>query len=504
MANSAAAMETKYSLGSVSVSAVKWSTALTLGRFLLQLAAQVVLARLLGPDSYGLFGLGMIVYTFGAFFSSACFARNLMQQPEISAADIRFVFTWQLIAGGLASLCIYLAAPALSIYFKEPRVESVIEWLSLACLISSATATSANLIQRNLAFKAYGVVQMLSYALGYLVVGIPLALNGAGVYSLVAAWLVQLISLMLACYWLQPHSLKPLLWFGGARQTFSFGSTVFLTNIVNWLLNNVDRIVIGRVINAHAVGLYTAGYNLATMPNTLLIGPLQSVLLAAGAKLQAERARLATAYRQIFATIWVLLLPVFVFLAAMAPSIVALLYGERWSGTAPVLAILFLATPAFIAWGLSTPILWHTERKHQEAGLQLPILLIGIGALFAVAGNGIHVVAITTAAIVAARGVCMCVAAFRALEIPLQTALPPMLRGALLSLPAAIAAWLGISMTHGHPLLALIVSSVFATALLAGIVLIRPHWLGTDTRDMLVRFVPALRTNATSMQERTA
>ncbi|TBR76551.1 MAG: lipopolysaccharide biosynthesis protein, partial [Burkholderiaceae bacterium] len=56
-------------LGQSGVAAVKWSAASTAGRFVLQMAAQVVLARTLGPDVFGIFAIGMVVLTFAAFFS---------------------------------------------------------------------------------------------------------------------------------------------------------------------------------------------------------------------------------------------------------------------------------------------------------------------------------------------------------------------------------------------------------------------------------------------------
>jgi lipopolysaccharide exporter len=487
-------------LGKASVSAVKWSAVSTAGRFALQLIAQVVLARILGPENYGLFGIGMIVYTFGNFFASFGFGRNLMQQAEISNEDIRFAFTWQLITGSTATIAIYLLAPSLAIYFNEPRVQPVIEWLSLACLLNSATAPASNLLQRDLNFKASGLVQVASYALGYLVVGIPLALNGYGVNALVAAWLVQLSSLMIASYALRPHPLKPLFWFPGSREAFSFGGVVFVTNIINWILNNIDRVVIGRVINAQAVGLYTAGYNLATMPNTLLLNTLQTVLFASSAKLQSDPKRLAAGYLQIFATIWVVLLPVFVFLACMAHTIVALLYGPLWSDTAWVLAALFLGMPAFITWGLSTPILWNTGRKHQEFMLQLPIIVIGGILLFSFAGQGIHTVALITVGILFMRGALIACAALKALDIRLTEILPILLRGSALSCLAAVAAYGGLYLTRSfsQAVIPLGVSSVLACAIFLLIVLKQPALLGKDAQQMLNRFLPKLKQAAAS------
>ncbi|UUZ73590.1 hypothetical protein LP415_10835 [Polaromonas sp. P1(28)-8] len=55
-------------LGRPGVAAVKWSAVSTGARFALQLVAQVVLARTLGPDIFGVFAIGMVVLTFATFF----------------------------------------------------------------------------------------------------------------------------------------------------------------------------------------------------------------------------------------------------------------------------------------------------------------------------------------------------------------------------------------------------------------------------------------------------
>ncbi|MFX6409630.1 oligosaccharide flippase family protein, partial [Acinetobacter baumannii] len=76
-----------------------WGGGGTLLRIVMQFGAQVVLARILGPEQYGLFAIGAIVVGFSSFFSDIGLAYGLIQKKEIAAKDIRFVFTWQIILG---------------------------------------------------------------------------------------------------------------------------------------------------------------------------------------------------------------------------------------------------------------------------------------------------------------------------------------------------------------------------------------------------------------------
>ncbi|MEO5658268.1 MAG: lipopolysaccharide biosynthesis protein [Polaromonas sp.] len=481
-------------LSQTGVTAVKWSAVSTVARFALQLAAQVVLARTLGPEIFGIFAIGMVVLTFAAFFSSFGFSWSLLQRMTLRDEDIRFAWTWQLIVGFATMLAVYLLAPVLAAYFREPRAQSVIEWLSLACLLSAAAAPATYLLQRDLNFRTIGLIQVGSYAAGYLAVGVPMAIFGWGANSLIAAWLVQATVVLIASYICKPHAVRPLFWYDDAASAVGTGRAVFFTNIVNWILSNLDRVLIGRLLNAQALGLYNVAYNLATLPNNLLLGALQPAFLAAGARLQDELERLGRAYFQMLATIFVLVFPAFVFLALISADLVRLLYGSKWSEAGSVLSILFLSMPAYVIWGLSTPVLWNTGRKYYESALQLPLVVVGALAFYLLAGQGIQVAAAVASMLLVLRALVISTAAFRALKLRWTELLPHVGRGVLFSSVCALgdmASQQAVAQ-FAIPLLSLTVSTLMALSLLALMVILRPQWLGDETVAMVVRFFPKL------------
>lgn len=476
------------------MSAVKWSAASTAARFVLQMAAQVVLARTLGPDVFGIFAIGMVVLTFAAFFSNFGFSTNLVLNKTLSNQDIRFAWTWQVIVGIVTMLAVYLLAPVLAGYFREPRAQPVIEWLSLACFLTAAAAPASTLLQRDLNFRAIGLIQVVSYAVGYLAIGVPMALWGWGTYSLVAAWLSQAVVALIAKYALKPHHLRPLLWYRDGASVVGVGRSVFLTNIVNWCLNNMDRILIGRLLNAYALGLYNVAYNVATMPNSLLLGALQPAFLSAGSRLQDERQRLGSAYVQMVAVILVLLVPAFIFLALIASDLVHLLYGQKWIGAAWVLKALFLAMPAYVIWGVSTPILWNTGRRNHEFALQLPILVCGAFAFYFFAGHGIRAVAVIAALLLVLRAIVIGCAALRALQLSWRSLMPHALRGLVLSVLCLVTV---LPVQHMVarlllPLVSLIACSLAACVVFALLLVTWPRILGEQTTTMVLRFFPWL------------
>ena len=474
--------------------AVKWSAVTTVVRFAMQLAAQVTLARILGPGNFGVYGIGIAILTFAAFLSGGSFSWSLMLMPRVDDDDIRFSVTWQLLAGLATAAAIYLLAPAVAVFFKDPRLEQVVEWMALASLLSAAAAPASCLMQRELKFKALGLIQLASYAAGYLAVGVPMALHGYGANALALACVVQAAVALALSYAARPHPLRPLFAYPGARATLVTGRAVFITNVVNWLLNNLDRIIIGRILNATSVGLYTVAYNLAQIPNTLLLGTLQPTLLAVGSSLQQDRQRLSRAWQQALAIVLVMVTPAAVVAALLSADIVSFLYGAAWVESAWILAVLFLCLPAWACWGLSTPVLWNTGRKHYEFLLQLPLLAAAAVAWFMLAGQGVRAVAVVSAVVIVARAVVIVGAALKALGLGWPVVLGHAVRGAVLAALCAVAVVAGRQAVAlvALPFVSLLAGGSMALATVLLLVFTRPQWLGQEARSALSNLFPGL------------
>jgi PST family polysaccharide transporter len=286
------------------------------------------------------------------------------------------------------------------------------------------------------------------------------------------------------------------------------------------LLNNLDRTLLGHFLNAQTVGLYTVGYNLANTPNSLFISALQPAFLAAGARIQDEPERLRNAYLSVLASVWILILPIFVVLAVVAKDLVSLLYGPTWHLSGTVLGILALSMPIYITWAMSTPILWNTGRKHWESLLQFPILAVSAFALINLANQGVITVAIIAAGTLLARAMVITTAACYQLNIGLKDLFNTAIRGMVMASLAvigtlsgidagriagtAIAQWITVSDSLIGGGIARILGASHFHALAGGLLisgailiitpLILPNILGPQVVHMLGRFSPALFT----------
>ena len=370
------------SLKSKSLTAFVWGGGGALLRLVLQLGSQIVLARLLGPEQYGLFAIGVMVISLSNFFAELGLAYGLIQRPSVSDQDIRFVFTWQVILGGIVCGLLVLSASAIAEFFAEARVEAVVRALAPMCLLQAISAVSLSLLKREINYKAIQITQICGYVMGYIATGIPLALMGYEVWALVWAWCVQVVVSLIMAYTFCRHPLRLKFLHPDCKDMMDFGFKVLATNLVNWVVSNADRVVVARTLPPHLVGLYTTSYNLMFTPAGAAMGVIQPVMYSACSQVQGDLARIREAYLTIASAISIALLPLFIVLAVIPETFIRALYGDVWIEAASLITPLALAMPFFLLWNITTPALWTIGRLTSELKLQTFISVLWIGFAF--------------------------------------------------------------------------------------------------------------------------
>jgi lipopolysaccharide exporter len=355
-----------------SISAVFWGACGSAVQLVLQFGIQVVLARLLGPEQYGLFAIALIVITLSGYFTTNV-GFGLIQKRTVTDEDVRFVNFWQLSVGAVVAIAVFLLAETVAGFFQEPRVAPLLRAMSVICLIQAAAGPANFLLNRDLDFKSIYVAGIAAYAFGYGLFGIPLALAGYGVNALVVAFIMQSLLGLAILYWRKRPVLGFVIWHRDARALWNYGFTVFATNISNWALYNLGRAVVGRMLPTAAVGLYAMPYNLVMQLAQAVMGTVQPPLFSASSRVQDDVARLRTVFLTMLAATALLAAPIFVGMAVVPETIMLALYGEAWAESAPLLRAFALAVPFYLATGMATPMLWASGRTTQEFKVQLPI-----------------------------------------------------------------------------------------------------------------------------------
>ena len=400
-----------------SISAVLWGASGSAVQMVLQFGIQVVLARLLGPDQYGLFALALVVITLCSYFGLNLVAA-LIQKRDLSDEDVRFVTFWQLAIGAAIAAAVYLGAGTIAAFFHEPRIAPLLEAMAIVCLLQAAAGIPSSLLSRELDLKWVYFANTAGYAIGYGMIGIPLALAGYGVRALVIAYVLQSFLSLAALYWRKPPLLGALvLWHRDAAALWRYGATVFATNLSNWALVNVGRAVVGRVFPSATVGLYALAYNLAMQLAAAVTGAVQPPLFSASSRVQDDPSRLRPVFLAMLAASALISAPLFAGMAAASQTLTLALYGAAWADSAPLLRAFALAMPFYLAAAMATPMLWTSGRITQEYKIQLPIAAALALATYLAAQNSLAAAAWAACGIFALRFVVITGAACRALGL---------------------------------------------------------------------------------------
>lgn len=313
------------------------------GRHAIQMIATVVLARLVAPADYGLFALSTAVTAFLGMFTDLGLSVATVQRADITPRQVSTMF-WMNSSLGLAlGALVFLLAPLAARAFNTPALQGVVESVAPLFLIGGLRVQHGALLARNLSFGRIAGAELFATAAG-VGAGIAAALQGWGVYALVAqalaGSLAETLALWCAGWWL-PGAPGPL---AEIRAMLGMGGNLTAFSMLNYFARTADNLLIGRFLGVEPLGLYSRAYGLMMLPNTLLTAPLQRVMVPVLARLQDDHARFERAYFRAVRLLAAVVIPIGFGMAVLAEEIVLMLLGSKWTSAAPLLRVLAINT----------------------------------------------------------------------------------------------------------------------------------------------------------------
>ena len=307
---------------------------------LLRLVLLLVLARLSGPEAVGVVGAALVVVHIALVFSNLGISSAIVQRAELDNSHVYSAFALALLSGALITLAVQLLAPAITRFFGFAELTDVLRVLALIPLVANIGVVAEGLLRRALAFRKLALISVVSYAAGYGLVGIGLALLGAGVWALVAASLTEFAIRALIMLVIRPHpKVGPLDW-AALWHFVVFSGGLTLRRFGHQLAQGLDNIVIGRWLGAEALGLYGRAYQLISLPPATIGKAMGAVMFPVLSRVQNDRPRLAAAYRRSTAVLALVGLPAAAAVIVIAPELIMVMLGPDWLGVIVPLQIL--------------------------------------------------------------------------------------------------------------------------------------------------------------------
>jgi PST family polysaccharide transporter len=327
------------SLRARAIKGVAWTATSNWADQVARLVVFAILSRLLGPEAFGLVALAWVFIGLTDMIAEQGLVDALVQRTRLTPADLHTAF-WMTVGLGLVLMLLLMAlAVPIATALDDDALAPVLVALALVIPIGSLSHVQRAILRRDLAFRSLALRTLVGVAVGS-VVGVGAALLGFGVWSLVAQRLATQLAGTAVLWGVTPW--RPRLVFDAARarELFAFGKHVVGFRLLNFYNANVDNFLIGAVLGPVALGFYTVGYRILRLVIQLTSNLIDSVAFPLYARLQDDPARFRRAYYKSSGFAALVAFPAFTLLLVLAPEIVPVLFGPKWSESIPVMQIL--------------------------------------------------------------------------------------------------------------------------------------------------------------------
>ena len=361
---------------------------------LLGLVVGAILARLLAPSDFGLLAIVMIIIGFAELFASLGMRPAVARLPEITDRIVRQANTLSVLMGTSFCALVWLTAPWVAGFFGEPSSAILIQVTAIGVWFTAISAASRGLLMRRFEFKWLSKVDMLAYIIGYAAVGITLALLDFGVWALVLSHLGSMLVTSFMILWREKPKYTLTLIPEEAGQLFKFGIGVSFNNLMAHIAGHVDNLLIGRFLGTAALGFYTRGFHLVTLPIYKIANILTSVMLPSYAELAHDDERFRKVFLRLVQAANLLMIPMYASFVVSGEYIIIGMYGDQWLPAVVPFQILAMAgvfkTMSFIAG----TVIQAKNKVHIEAFTQSINTVFLAVAVYALVEQGIEVVAV--------------------------------------------------------------------------------------------------------------
>jgi len=304
---------------------------------LLGLISVTLLARLLTPEDFGLFGSAALALTFFILLKEIGFGEAIIKSPNITKKDIDTFWTIRFILSLVIAIILALFAPLIADFLKDPRIEDVLYFMAFIPIIDSFNSPASALLLKDL---RYGMDFLLksSDKLVRVIAVIAAALILRSYWALVIGALLSSFFGVVVSQIARPYMPKFGLY--GIKKHSGFAFWSYVRSVSNYISSTADEFIIRGTQNTAFFGVYHIARDLSRVLITEIVAPIREAMLPALSKLQHQRARFGHATANIIGAAVIIAVAVSVGIALTAEELTLVLLGSQWSDAAPFLSAL--------------------------------------------------------------------------------------------------------------------------------------------------------------------
>ncbi len=326
----------------------KWITVATVVSTVFQFSQVAVLARLLVPSDFGVVSVSNLVIGFFGVFANLGFSNSIIYKQESDRRVLSTLYFLNMMVGLLMFVLVYLSTPYIVDFYKEPRLERLLHIASFYFVVVYFGQIYLFLMEKELQFRSVAQIDIVG-SIVTVTVTLVLAYNNYRELSLVVGALVGQVVRSVGQMVAGRALFRPMLTFSIAdiKDHLRFGVYNLGDGILGFIQQNIDAILIGKLLGVTQLGFYTLAYQLAVFPINKLNPIILQVAYPLLAKMKESNDNLKNSYLKILDFISYCNFPLLAGLFITANSIVPLFYGPGWGETVGLIRIFVFVSVFF-------------------------------------------------------------------------------------------------------------------------------------------------------------
>ena len=335
----------------------------------------ILLARILTPAQFGVFGIASIVLSFLEILTETGINVFLIQERNNIDRFISSAWVVSILRGILIFLGIIFASPFIVSFFNITDLYRFLFLISFVPLIRGFINPSIVKFQKELKFKKEFLLRIGIYLFDS-AVSILLAFimkDAIGfVWGLIAGAIFELI-LSFAIFKTRPW-LK--FEFNFIKQIINRGKWVTAYGIVNYVAQQGDTIVVGKLLGAAPTGIYQMGYRLSTLPISEISDVVNKVVFPVYTKISEEKERLLRAFKKTLLTVSLSVVILSTIIFFLPRSFFEILLGPQWGEISTIIKILVIYGMLRAISGVSSSLFLALKKQNFVAGMTFMRVLV--------------------------------------------------------------------------------------------------------------------------------
>ena len=315
-----------------------WRSLEGVGSQCMNFIVQLVLARLLMPEDFGVVAILSIFINLANTFVLNGLGTALLRKKNATECDFCTVFYMEIGISMLMYLIIFILAPYIANLYNNTQIVEYLRVFSITIIIGAFCSIQTIVLRYRMDFRSSCIANFGGIIMQG-VIGITFALLGFGVWSLILSQItcrfVTLLLLVAFVHWFPKFKFS----FRVVKELFSYSWKLFVGWLIGTVYSDLFSLIIGKVYDETTLGYYTKGQSIPQVVNKTVTQVTSAVMFPALSKVQDKNEKLKKQTREMLSASALLIFPIMAGIAAAAEPLVMVILTEKWRSAIPIIQI---------------------------------------------------------------------------------------------------------------------------------------------------------------------